>query len=156
MGPPPARRAGGGKGRTQMSSWIGDWERALIPAARLAPASRERGKYRTQCKLGRHAVLELDPARWVTDATLAPLGLSCVPCIQARAAELGRVLDLTEPAPAPKVPAPRKVRQVPPPEEWVHGDPSTYVNLKCRCVPCRQANAKRSADYRARRRGVLR
>lgn len=129
-----------------MSSWVGDWwERGVVSPRGNA------GHYRTECKLGRHAIFQDTPAIWVTDATLAPMGLSCKPCIQAKAAELGRTVDLTE-RKAPKVPAPRKEKVLPPPEEWVHGDPSTYSNLKCRCVPCRKANSARSAKYRAARR----
>lgn len=136
-----------------MSSWVG----GLNADPYRRPGGGLSGNdYRTQCKLGRHAILRQTPARWVTDATLAPLGLSCVACLQARAAELGRVLDLTEVQDPVEVPAPRRTRQVPPPEEWVHGEASTYSNLKCRCDPCRQANSRRSAEYRARRRGVLR
>jgi hypothetical protein len=33
--------------------------------------------YRTQCKLGRHAIYAGDPAEWMT----SPMGLSCQACI---------------------------------------------------------------------------
>lgn len=127
-----------------MSSWMADWERSLI-----RPTGPQ-GKYRTQCKLGRHALMEDTPARWVTDSGLAPLGLSCVACLKERAAELG--VDVPAEPVAAKVPAKRRVK---PPEELVHGRASTYSIHKCRCVPCREANSARSASYRAARRAQV-
>ena len=143
MGPPPERRAGGGKGRTEVSSWVGDWERNLIK--KKGPnAERE---YRTQCKLGREIMLKGTPAQWVADSRLAPMGLSCLEHLKAKAEELGLVLEPA--APVAKVPAPRREKA---PEELVHGKASTYSVHKCRCVPCREANSARSTSYRRARR----
>lgn len=147
MGPPEARRAGGGKGRTEMSSWIGGLN---ADPYRRPGGGLSGNEVRTTCKLGRHAILKDDPARWVSDSRLAPMGLSCVPCLKAKAAELGLEVP-AEPA-AMKVPA-QKVRQVPPKVQWKHGSASTYQNYGCRCDPCKKANSERSAKYRAARRG---
>lgn len=128
-----------------MSSWMGDWERGLINRkGNLA-------KYRTECKLGRHAILVDAPTQWVTDSTLAPLGLSCLPCLKERAAELGREVA-AEPAPVAKVakvPAPRRVKS---PEELEHGKAHTYSVHGCHCDPCTAANTERSRRYRAAKR----
>ena len=132
-----------------MSSWLGDWERKLIP-------KKDRGKKeRTQCKVGRHVVLDGEDAIWL----MSPMGLSCVPCAErvdpaAVAAERERLAGPKKAAPA--VPAqrqpaaarqPRQKRLSP--EDWVHGKRSTYTFHGCRCEVCRAANAKRSARYRA-------
>src|SRR6188474_2921368 len=71
MGTPPECRASGREGDPEMSSWMGDWERGLINRqGNLA-------KYRTECKLGRHAILVDAVAVWLSQ----PMGLSCKPCI---------------------------------------------------------------------------
>ena len=131
-----------------MSSWLGDWERNLIP-------KKDRGKKeRTQCKVGRHVILDGELAVWLK----SPMGLSCLPCAEwadpaAYAAERERLAGPKKVvAPAAKVPAQRQpaVRQKRlKPEEWVHGKRSTYTFHGCRCEVCRKANAARSARYRA-------
>lgn len=133
-----------------MSSWVHDWERALIPKVHGVKA-----KARTQCKLGRHLVLESVAMVWLR----GPMGLSCFPCAEEHghleevAAERART---AAPKPRTLTAEERKARQGRkiPESEWVHGEPATYKNQGCRCTPCRQANSRASAEYRAKRRAA--
>lgn len=43
-------------------------------------ANGVRRTYRTQCKLGRHAIYDGDAVEWLTN----PIGLSCQACVEAR------------------------------------------------------------------------
>lgn len=125
-----------------MSSWAHDWERALIPKV-----NGVRAKVRTQCKIGRHLILEDASAVWLRGAGV-PMGLSCTECAQSAApdlvaAEKTRAVAIRA---AVKVPVQRD------PSELTHGKASTYIKYKCRCEPCRLANNKHSADYKRARR----
>lgn len=129
-----------------MSSWVHDWERALIPRVNGTKA-----KARTQCKLGGHLVLEGVAMVWLRGPGL-PLGLSCTPCAELVApalvqAELAKAAPLVQP--------PAKNRGGRPPEGLKHGTTAGYNKHKCRCDPCKEANVEAGRLYRQRRRERL-
>lgn len=122
-----------------MSSWVHDWERALIPKVGGVKA-----KARTQCKLGHHLVLEDVTMVWLR----RPMGLSCEACVRGSAVQeyLEALAEERARTAAPKkVPAARKPRGI------THGKPGTYAN-GCRCTPCREAASAAQAIYRQKRR----
>lgn len=116
-----------------MSSWVGDWEKALIPRVNGVKA-----KMRTNCKIGRELILDGVPMVWLR----TPMGLSCLDCARPVAPEVvareeARLKRAAAPAPKEK--------------EVRHGTSYAYNRLKCRCDDCRAANTEANARWRARR-----
>jgi hypothetical protein len=121
-----------------MSSWVHDWEAALIPRVNGVKA-----KARTVCKLGRHLTLEGVPMVWLSGPH--PLGLSCLECAEPVAPEAVAAERERLARPKAAAPAARKKRG------REHGKPGTY-SAGCRCTPCREAASAAQAVYRANRR----